>query len=353
MGSEGKGEIVHALANDYDIHVRVGAPNAGHTFRTVVEHESTEGDVLRTWKMQSVPVGWTNPKASLIIGRGALVNPEILWREIEAIRAVGVNLEGRLQIDARAGILDPTFHIVEGGVEGELHRRIGSTGEGVGAARIARIARDPEHFYFFKDLVERDPKWAPYYMSDTVDYLRRRNIDGARILLEGAQGVSLSLIHGPWPYCTSTDCGAAQLAADVGLPPQHIDRIVCVLRAYPIRVAGNSGPLKNELSWDQISEQVGRDVEERTTVTNKVRRIGEWDDALVDLAVQLNQPTSFALTFLDYLEPTDEGETDWNELTNVSTDFISYVEHKWGIPVSMVGTGGTPCQVIRNPSQDV
>lgn len=344
MGSEGKGVIVSHLAMEYDTHVRVGAPNAGHSMQNPFY-----GDPHRIFKMQSVPVGWMNPEATLIIGRGALVNPEILTREIASLNLIGAHLDGRLWVDPMAGVLDPKFHIQEGGVDGEIHQRIGSTGEGVGAARVARLNRDPSNFYFFKDLVQKD-EWrhlAPYLGGDTVRLLRQRNDAGSRILLEGAQGVHLSLIHGPWPYVTTTDCGAAQLAADCGLPPRFVDRTVCVIRSHPIRVAGNSGPLKFETTWGNLSVVLGKDVEEHTTVTDKVRRVGEWDSELVDLAVWLNQPTSFALTFADYINPDDEGRTEMHQISGKTCRFIDYLEGRWGIPVSMVGTGGDPWQVIR------
>ena len=75
-GSEGKGVIAAHLASDYGVHVRVGAPNAGHSFI---------GPDRAMWKMQTIPCGWVNPKAALIIGRGGLICPELLRREVEDI----------------------------------------------------------------------------------------------------------------------------------------------------------------------------------------------------------------------------------------------------------------------------
>ena len=88
-----------------------------------------------------------------------------------------------------------------------------------------------------------------------------------------------------------------------------VNRVLLVARTYPIRVAGNSGSLKNELTWEEISRRVGKQVVERTTVTNKIRRVCEWDEELLDNAVTLNCPTSIAVTFMDYLSPQDEGKT--------------------------------------------
>lgn len=332
-GSEGKGVVVGHLADRFDVHVRVGGPNAGHSV-------AVDGTV---YKMQIIPVGWINPNATLILGRGMLVNLDQLAKEVELVRKVDSSITDRLFIDKRAGVLSATHHEAEGGTEGELHQRIGSTGEGVGEARLARVSRDTERFRFVYQEAEKcggkDWSLADMLDSDTPYTLRNAWDEGRPILLEGTQGMGLSLIHGPWPYCTSADTSAAQLAADAGISARAINRIVLVIRTYPIRVAGNSGPMKNELTWQEISNRVGKEVIERTTVTKKVRRIGEWDHDLVDQAVVINAPTSLALMFADYLSPDDEGVTEYGDLSPRTLDFIAYLEKGFATPVSMVGTG--------------
>src|SRR5690606_38792725 len=140
----------------YQVHVRVGGPNAGHSF----VHKD------RVWKMQVIPCGWTNPNAVLVLGRGMLVNPETLARELREIEKVDPTIHDRLVIDGQAGVLDPVFEREEGGTAGELHQRIGSTGKGVGAARIARIQRDPSRFTLMKDVAEQYGL-ARYIVEDT------------------------------------------------------------------------------------------------------------------------------------------------------------------------------------------
>jgi adenylosuccinate synthase len=326
-GSEGKGAIVNHIADQFDIHVRVGAPNAGHTFW----HKG------RKAVMQSIPCGWKNPKAKLVLGRGALINPEILNREIKMLKEEwGQDLHNRLFIDTKAGCLDPRFHELEGGVHGEAHKRIGSTGEGVGPARMARMNRKADEFQLMESVAE---KWGleEYLQFNTPQMLDHLMRSGSHVLIEGTQGSGLSLIHGPWPFCTSTDTNAAQMLADCGIAPSWLQRVIIVARTYPIRVAGNSGPLKGELSWEELSQKLGRKVEERTTVTKKVRRVGVWDDELIEQAVTLNAPTSIALTFMDYLDPQVYGQRHLSELCE---RFIEYVERRFGTPVSMAGTGG-------------
>lgn len=342
-GSEGKGVVVAAIANSYQIHVRVGGPNAGHSF----QHQG------RIWKMQSVPCGWINRNATSVIGRGALVSLAQLEREIHLIEEVDPSIRKRVIVDAEAIIIDPELH-AEGHTEGELHRRIGSTGEGIGAARVARIMRDPELSYTFGAAMNRN---TMHYKSEyahlgsmlaenTSYFLNRQAKGGTSILLEGTQGAGLSLVHGPWPYCTSADVGVAQMCADIGLAPSLVGRRLMVVRTFPIRVAGNSGPLNGEMTWEEMSAHVGQPVEERTTVTRKIRRIGTWDEDLVRQAVLRNDPTHMALMFADYLSPEDEGKVSYERLSDKTRTFVQYLERAFGVSVSIVGTGGDGWKTI-------
>lgn len=338
FGSEGKGVIAARLAFDYDIHVRVGAPNAGHSFI---------GPDKRLWKMQTIPCGWINPQARLIIGRGGLIDPVLLRQEVVRISEIDPTIYERLHIDSLCGVLDSKFHKMEGGVDGEMHKRIGSTGEGVGPAREARISRDPNRFRLYRDLAKDDPWFAQFELPSTPDVLYYTRKKGARILLEGAQGQGLSLIHGPWPYATSTDPGPAQLAADVGISIRDIGRIIACFRTHPIRVAGNSGPLAQETSWDILSMRLGKVVKEQTTVTKKTRRIALWDDDIAASCRILHRPTEVALMFMDYHNPIDEGIETYNDLSVEAKNFIKHVESVVECPVTFIGTGGPILKVIR------
>lgn len=338
-GSEGKGVIVASMANDFGVHVRVGSPNAGHTFRWKGEKHV----------MQSIPCGWTNPNAQIVIGRGALISKEPLLRELEHIERYYPNFRERLHIDPKAGVLDERFHLEEGGVEGEAHRRIGSTGEGVGPARAARIGRRPEEFRLFESVAE---EWGlrECISENTPQKILKWKSLGENVLLEGTQGSALSLLHSYWPYCTSIDTNAAAILSEIGLPPAALDSVVLVARTFPIRVAGNSGPMKGELSWEELSARTGRPVEERTTVTRKVRRVGEWDPELLRSAVHFNAPTSFAFTFLDYLDPEVEGSSSYREIlqSEACLDFLVDIMTEYpGVPISMLGTGGPDFEVIH------
>lgn len=330
-GSEGKGVIVNHLADQFNVHVRVGGPNAGHTFL----HRGVE------YKMRAIPCGWTNPVATLVIGRGAIVNPKVLKEEIEMVQAVDPTIVDRLFVDSGAWCVTLEDVMDESTIG--LKESIGSTLEGVGAARIRRIARSPKMDNRFGPMAD---EWGlGHYVHDDTAMLLNWFAESKRtILLEGTQGFGLSLLHGTWPYVTSADTTASQLAADCGLGPSKIDDVLLVMRYMPIRVGGNSGPMKKEIDWDALSSRLGRNVKEYTTVTRRLRRIAEWDDEIITQARILNGARYAALTFADYLDPRVEGK---RELTRMMEKIIEQMEIRHHLSICLVGTGGPHLTVIN------
>ena len=343
-GSEGKGAIAKKVAFDYGVHVRVGSPNAGHTI-----YWSGEKHV-----MQSIPCGWINPNASIIIGRGALLNMKQFMKELVHIMEYYPNFLNRLFIDPEAGILSEKFHEEEGGIYGEMHKRIGSTGEGVGPARIARLKRDKEEFKQFKDVAE-EYGLEKCIKPNTPKFIHDMQNAGINILIEGTQGSGLSLLHSHYPYCTSIDTNAAGIISEVGIAPSNVTDVLMVVRSYPIRVAGNSGYMKDEISWEELNKRMseaGATTEitpEKTTVTKKVRRIAEWDQDLFNQSMILNAPTEIALTFADYIDPTIYEEKDVEVvLSEKIRKFIK--EH---IPTHLVKYIGTGPKTVVEIKEDI
>jgi len=234
----------------------------------------------------------------------------------------------------------PSHSQREGHTKGEIHERIGSTGEGVGAARQDWMSRNRVVTEPFGELAQRLRfEGKVQVVSDTAELLSLSRRIKKSIMLEGTQGFGLSLTHGTWPYCTSTDTTAGQLAVDAGIPPRALTDVIMVARTFPIRVAGNSGPMKDETDWDSMSERLHKKVVEQTTVTKLTRRVGAWDEELVQRACNVNGPTEIALTFMDYMAPEDEGVTHYDELSDRSLSFIDYVERFFETPVALIGTG--------------
>lgn len=332
-GSEGKGAIAKKVAFDYQVHVRVGSPNAGHTIWW-----NNEKHV-----MQSIPCGWINPAAHIVIGRGALLNMKQFMKELVHIMSYYPDFLDRLYIDPEAGILSEKFHEEEGGIYGEMHKRIGSTGEGVGPARIARLKRDKNEFKQFKDVAE-EYGLEKCMAENTPAIIHGWNRQGLNILIEGTQGSGLSLLHSHYPFCTSIDTNAAGIISEVGIAPSDVTDVLMVVRTYPIRVAGNSGYMKGEITWEELNKRTKMNITpEKTTVTKKVRRIAEWDQELFEQSMILNAPTEIALTFADYIDPNlyekTEGITESKKLKAFLDDKIPLNLLKY------VGTG--PKTVVK------
>jgi adenylosuccinate synthase len=365
-GSEGKGLIVGHIAKDYDHHVRVGAANAGHTVYTAGHMKYISDSDLDAGRpveyeyekhvMQQIPcAAYANPKASLYIGPGAQISPEIFMEEITALDAwrAGHGLSSpQVIVDPRAHVV--TDEHIQREQESDLARRIGSTStiakEGIGAAQAARVMRDESCYNVREWYLDRVVQ-PEIFLADVPMLLDAAD----SILLEGTQGTGLSLTTGQFPYVTSRNTTAAGLCADMGVAPSRLapsqqGRVILVCRSYPIRVAGNSGPFWGdslELDWPSI----GVDPEnERTTVTKKVRRVAEFSLEQVAYAATLNGATEIALTFADYIEPELYGVSGEDvDLGNVDL-YIERIEARTGLPVSYIGTG--PHSVIeRHPAK--
>jgi adenylosuccinate synthase len=112
-----------------------------------------------------------------------------------------------------------------------------------------------------------------------------------------------------------------------------------VIRTCPIRVAGNSGPLPQETSWENLSQKAGKELREYTTVTNKLRRVAAFDIDIVRKAVAVNRPTQIALQFLNYVFPEDENKNTWDTLDKEARAYIGTMEKNLGVPITLIGTG--------------
>lgn len=339
-GSEGKGLIAGHIAHESDIHVRVGAANAGHTV-----YVNGEPFVL-----QQIPcAAYSNPEATLVVGPGAVISDDIMRREIEENsrwREENGHPELDLRVDFRAHVI--TDELIEREQQSDLAERIGSTStvakEGIGTATAARVMREADC------VTAIDVEWLREYLDDTTGYLFQSWANEKSILLEGTQGTGLSLTTGQFPYCTSRNTTATGLAADAGVPGNGITRSILVCRTYPIRVAGNSGPFwhdSKEIEWSDID--VNED-NERTTVTKLVRRVATFSIEQVAQAAWLNGTTEIALTFADYLAPDIAGQTgekDFDQIKGYSdelAELVARVEVATQRPVTMLGTG--PATVV-------
>jgi adenylosuccinate synthase len=329
-GSEGKGNIAFFLAREYDLLVRVGGPNAGHKVPTPT-----------VYTHRQLPSGTrANERAKLLIGPGATIDPALLLTEIADC---GVDAD-RLWIDPQAMIIEP------GDLEAEqaLVKTIASTGKGGGHAASRRILGRSGELPIPVRLA-RDVQELAAYIRPARDVLDEAYRRGHRILLEGTQGTALSMFHGDYPHVTSRDTTTSGTLAEAGIGPRRLRRVILVARTYPIRVkdpdtdGGTSGPMSQEMTFDQLSERSGVGLEEITitetsSVSQRLRRIAEFDWDLLRRSVELNGATDIALTFADYLNVDNQKAQRYDQLTDDTIRFIEEVEQVSGISVSLIST---------------
>ncbi len=326
FGSEGKGKVALDIARRRNASavVRVGGTNSGHT--GVAE----DGKLCA---LRQLPAAGLAPDVLIVLPPGSLIDLEIFACEVALL---GLTPE-RVKVDPMATVISEGDKLTEQ-ADG-LILSIGSTASGTGAALRRRIARAGDGF----GLQASDHPQLRPYLSETTNLMRSLLDADERIVVEGTQGFGLSILHGGfYPKATSRDTTAGTFVGEAGLSPRDVDHIALVMRTYPIRVAGDSGPLMGETTWSRIAKQAGLppDFHELTTATRRVRRVGTFDPKVVRRAIAVNNPDEIVLNHLDYVEP----EVRKGAFGVKSRTFVQEVEESIRHPISWVGTG--PASVI-------
>jgi adenylosuccinate synthase len=324
FGSEGKGkvslELVRMATERRIAVVRVGGPNSGHT----AYDRSGQKFALR-----QLPAGAVDRNVDVVFPAGSFIDIEVLQREIELLAYP----RDRIFVSPFANVITPEQKAWER--EAGLASGIGSTGSGVGAAIMASVAREASNF----PLRRHDAAhcgWLEPYLRDTTELMRGWLDAETRIIIEGTQGFGLSLYDGGyWPKATSRATTAAAALAETGLSPMDVDNVALVIRSYPIRVAGDSGPLPGETSWEAISASIETkaDLREFTTVTKKLRRVGHFEASVVKAAIACNNPTMIVLNHLDYIGSSRAGSSE----CAIAADFVNEVERAIDRRVDQLG----------------
>jgi adenylosuccinate synthase len=320
FGSEGKGKVALHIARREraSFVVRVGGTNSGHTG---VDNQG------RTWALRQLPVSVLAPDTIAILPAGAIIDPEIFHREVQALQ-LGAD---RVIVSRHATVIsakDKEAERVEGLVD-----QIGSTGSGTGAALKRRIGRQRG-----EPILAGDHPALQKYLGDPSSAMREALNRNRLVVIEGSQGFGLSVLHGGYyPNATSRDTTAATFVGEAGLSPRDVADVTLVLRAHPIRVAGNSGELKGETTWAEIAKAAGlpQDYCELTTATKKIRRVGIFDPQLVRRAMEVNNPTRLVLNHFDYLD-RDVGSGIFRDR---AIDFLEGIERSIGRTIDWIGTG--------------
>lgn len=327
-GDEGKGKIVDLLSQQASTIVRFqGGNNAGHT----VMYES------KTFILHLIPSGILHENTKCIIGNGMVVDLDELLKEIDELRKLGIESEGRLFISDAANLIMPYHKLLDQAREERLsNRKIGTTGRGIGPAYEDKVGRTGVRFadiesnsnfkekidrfvqdknqtlryvldykgplldanQVFEDLLESYKRIASY-VCDSTQMLDQEIRNGQNILFEGAQGTYLDIDHGTYPFVTSSNTVAGGACTGGGVGPTAIDAIAGVVKAYTTRVG--EGPFPTELD-DEVGELLSIEGNEFGATTGRSRRCGWFDACLLKKAVRVNGLTHLALTKLDVMD---------------------------------------------------
>jgi adenylosuccinate synthase len=310
-GDEGKGKIVDYLAADSRIIVRFsGGANAGHTIVLAGEQ----------YALHLVPSGILYPDKTVILGTGMVIDPEALFAELAGLESKGIEWKGRVLISDRAHIVLPRYRRLDKEMEARRRKPIGTTGRGIGVAYALKSSRDGLRIADLDDparlenLEDEDVAYINAWRDrllpmsvDLVPYLRARK--NAYVLFEGAQGALLDIDTGSYPYVSSGMSCAAGAAAQGGVGPRDLDRILGVFKAYTTRVGNGPFPTEfdpaSQSALDAYIRETGR---EYGVTTGRPRRCGYLDLVALRHAVTANSIDRLVLTHLDVYDELDEFE---------------------------------------------
>ena len=189
-------------------------------------------------------------------------------------------------------------------------------------------------------LVKDIPQLKPYVV-DAATEVNKGLDNGKKVLLEGTQGIQLSLYHGSYPYVTSRDTSASAICSEAGIGPTRIDQSLIVLKSFMTRVG--AGPLPGEISKE---EAIKRGWFETAAGTGRDRRAAPFNFELAAKAVMLNGATQIALTKLDCVYSDCKGAKSFNELPTEAKAFVEKVESETKAPVKLIGTGPDALDII-------
>lgn len=281
-GDEGKGKISAYLSykGSYAYCVRVGGPNAGHT---VVQNGTS-------YTLKNIPSGFLNPATKLVLGAGAYTKTEWLLKELEV-----TGTAERLIIDPHAVLITEEETAREQGAA-HFMNHIGSVGTGLGQAVKDRIERRSVKF-------AKDEPLLKEFIQDVPELLNKALDRGEDILLEGTQGIKLSLLHGEYPFVTSRDTTAATFLGEAGLGPKSVRDVYVVFKPYITRVG--PGPLEREMTDEKELEIYHTKGHEIGSVSKRLRRIGAFEKTSASRAIMINNCTKIAITHIDMFAGND------------------------------------------------
>jgi len=325
-GDEGKGKIVDVLSERFKVVARYsGGHNAGHTV-------TIKG---KKFILQLIPCGVLREGCRGVIGNGVVLDPFAFMKEVDALRANGVKIDGNLFVSNRAHVILPYHRMIELAAENAPGRvKIGTTSRGIGPTYEDKMARSGlrvqdlldkallkkhidnacrekntiVHALFNSEPIDPDKMYTDYaevadrvapFVTDTALLLNRAIADGASVMFEGAQGTMLDIDHGTYPFVTSSSATSGGAATGTGVPPNAITMVAGVTKAYCTRVGG--GPFPTELD-NEVGEALRKKGNEFGAVTGRPRRTGWLDLPLLRYSNMINGTGWLVVTKLDVLD---------------------------------------------------
>ncbi|MBT1018685.1 adenylosuccinate synthase [Canibacter sp. lx-72] len=323
-GDEGKGRATDLLGSKVDYVVKFnGGNNAGHTI--VIGKEK--------YALHLLPSGILTPGVTPVIANGVVIDIEVLMHEIEALRSRGVDVS-KLKVSANAHVITAYHRTLDRVTERFLGKRqIGTTGRGIGptyADKINRVGIRIQDIFDENILRQKVEAALEFKNQVLVKIYNRRAIDpedviqellgyratlepmvcdtalllhealeaGKTVLYEAGQATMLDIDHGTYPFVTSSNATTGGLITGSGIAPQHLTRVISVIKAYTTRVG--AGPFPTEL-FDEHGDFLRKQGFEFGTTTGRPRRCGWYDAPVARYAARINGVTDFVLTKLDVL----------------------------------------------------
>ena len=323
-GDEGKGKATDLLGSRIDYVVKFnGGNNAGHT--VVIGNQK--------YALHLLPSGILTDGVIPVISNGVVIDIEVLFDELEALTARGVDVS-KLRVSSNAHIITQYHRTLDKVTERFLGKKqIGTTGRGIGPAYADKINRvglriqdlfdenilrqkveaalDQKNHLLVKvynrraimvdeiveNLLSYTERLRPM-VGDTALELNRALDDGKTVLFEGGQATMLDVDHGTYPFVTSSNSTAGGASTGSGIGPGRIERVIGIVKAYTTRVG--AGPFPTEL-FDESGEFLRSAGFEFGTTTGRPRRTGWYDAPIARYSARINGVTDFVMTKLDVL----------------------------------------------------
>ncbi len=289
-GDTGKGMVVDTLAKHFDIIARgTGGNNAGHT--VVLENKK------RIFHLIPSGILYDSQGKVNILGNGVVLDLKVLNDELNELDKEGYSYEN-LMISEDAHVIMPYhIHRDQAKHKSQAKKGIGSTGRGIGQCYADKIARrgimvkDLYNEELLKNKIEKVKDFYPEqeintdeiiknlklyskrikpFVKDTINSMHEFLKQGKKILLEGAQGLLLSVEFGSYPYVTSSDCSVNGTSNGVGISSSQIDLTLGIIK-FPFMTRVGGGPFPTELGEEKSFEWCA---DEKKSVLSELKEFG-------------------------------------------------------------------------------